>query len=255
MRQPLDHSQITAIFDVCNSSMNLPPSRNGESLHRFSKRLLHTGAGALVIDGMKKPFKYSSFAEYKVWRSMISRCRYAKSPRYKDYAGRGIVVCERWKHFPNFLEDMGCRPSPKLQIERKDNNGNYEPGNCVWATGSQNCRNTRRSKIIEWNGQRLPLVAWSEITGLPKSAIQKRVELGWSDERILSQAINPRIRNTNRLLTYSGKTHSVTDWAIQLGINRQTLFSRLFKGWTVEKTLTTLVRQALKSESAEPPTP
>lgn len=73
---------------------------------------------------------------------MVQRCTNPKSPRYYDWGGRGIAVCERWLKFENFLADMGECPHD-LEIDRIDNNGNYEPSNCRWVTHAVNCRNKR----------------------------------------------------------------------------------------------------------------
>ena len=81
---------------------------------------------------------------YRTWCSMWSRTRATKGEMFKKYGSRGITVCERWRTFENFLEDMGDRPAG-LTIDRIDNDGNYEPGNCRWATDSQQQHNTRTS--------------------------------------------------------------------------------------------------------------
>lgn len=82
---------------------------------------------------------------YNVWLSMRRRCSDPNTNNYHNYGGRGISVCERWQKFENFYEDMGDAP-PGKQIDRIDNNGNYEPENCKWSTPSENMQNTRRTK-------------------------------------------------------------------------------------------------------------
>lgn len=132
--------------------------------------------------------------EFKSWCSMKARCYIPSVTQYGDYGGRGITVCDRWlESFENFLEDMGTRPTPKHTVERVNNDGNYEPGNCVWATKKEQMQNTRRSRKLTLNGETLTLSAWSERTGISRLTISSRVnKFGWSPEMALTvQPKNP----------------------------------------------------------------
>lgn len=131
--------------------------------------------------------RQSGMTEFTIWKTMIARCHNPESTGYHKYGARGICVCDRWHNsFEAFLADMGRRPSKAHSIDRKDNNGNYEPGNCRWATATEQARNRRNSKTMTLNGQTMTVAAWSEITGLGDFLLYGRLRHGWSDERALT---------------------------------------------------------------------
>lgn len=124
--------------------------------------------------------------EYKAWTGLRKRCADPKNPSYPHYGGRGISVCERWQKFENFFSDMGYRPSPKHSIDRKDVNGNYEPGNCRWATAEEQAKNRTDNLVIEYEGRRQTLCEWAAEVGIGRATIGWRLKNGWSVERALT---------------------------------------------------------------------
>lgn len=120
-------------------------------------------------------------AEFRVWMHMRERCRNPNDKAFRNYGGRGICVCERWSDFANFLADMGKRPSPKHSIERLDVDGHYEPGNCTWATKSQQARNTRSTTYLTIDGVTRRLVEWADEYNIPASEVHKRIYRGWNE--------------------------------------------------------------------------
>jgi hypothetical protein len=99
---------------------------------------------------------------YHIWRSMVQRCTNPETQHFRHYGGRGIAVCERWKNsFKKFLADMGD-PPVGLTLERNNNDGNYCPSNCRWATRKEQSRNTRRTVWVEFCGERIPLAVAAE---------------------------------------------------------------------------------------------
>lgn len=128
--------------------------------------------------------------EYSSWVNMLVRCYNKKARHFKYYGGRGITVCERWRrNFQNFFADMGNCPIG-LTLERIDNNGNYEPGNCKWDSYFEQRRNRRDTRFIEFNGRVHTMCQWSGILGIRSSVISDRLRLGWSVDRALTQPVN-----------------------------------------------------------------
>ena len=129
----------------------------------------------------------SGTTEYKIWLQMRARCENKGNTGYQNYGARGIRVCDRWRvSFENFYADMGPRPSPNHSIDRINNDGDYELGNCRWATQKEQSRNTRRNLILTLNEKSQCLMAWSEELGINAHSLCRRIENGWSHERALT---------------------------------------------------------------------
>ena len=128
---------------------------------------------------------------YSSWHSMIKRCRNPKATHYDLYGGRGIKVCERWQSdFAAFLADMGERPGKKFSIDRFPNkNGNYEPGNCRWATRSEQQNNRRDTYLLTYQGRTQGIAQWSREVGINLYTIRSRVESGMSVEEALTKPV------------------------------------------------------------------
>jgi hypothetical protein len=104
-------------------------------------------------------------SEWFAWQSMKRRCLDPKHPWFTHYGGRGITICAEWcRHFPIFLQDMGLKPTSKHTLERIDNNGNYEPSNCRWATRKEQAANRKRRSPYALDSPSNPLSAFKSIT-------------------------------------------------------------------------------------------
>jgi len=138
-------------------------------------------AEALTTHGNCKNAKTSGRTpEYRTWAGIIERCGNLQGQNFENYAGRGIKVCERWLKFEHFLEDMGCRPGKGYSIDRIDNNGNYEPNNCRWATHAEQQRNKRNNVILTHDGFTGTQSEWAVRTGIHLATICARLKKGWS---------------------------------------------------------------------------
>ena len=149
----------------------------------------HTkSCGCLNVEGTirrSRTHGFSDTATHRVWMSMRDRCGNPKNKRFAGYGGRGIVVCERWQKFENFRADMGERPDGMTLDRFPNNDGNYEPGNCRWATWSEQAQNKRNNLMIEIDGQTKCLAGWSRILGVNAGVVQRRISRGWPRDKAL----------------------------------------------------------------------
>lgn len=124
---------------------------------------------------------------YNVWNHMRHRCQNPKDKSFPRYGGRGIAVCQRWFIFSNFVADMGLAPAG-LSLERSDNSLGYSADNCVWATATQQARNRRSTRLVEFNGVIKSMASWAEELHIELSLLHWRLN-NWSVERALTEPV------------------------------------------------------------------
>lgn len=136
-----------------------------------------------ILIAKNKTHGLSKSRTYRIWQAMLNRCRNENTPNFKNYGGRGITVCKRWDRFEKFIEDMGIAPEER-SIERKNNDGNYGPDNCIWADRKAQGRNTRSNRVVSFGGESKCLIEWAEELKIDQSSLRERLEK-WPIERAL----------------------------------------------------------------------
>jgi hypothetical protein len=195
--------------------------------------------GCLFGDVMKATFvKHGETGTrlYEIWSHMRRRCLRPSDPAYKNYGGRGIAACKEWDDYTVFREwALSHGYADNLTIDRKDNDGNYEPSNCKWSTMKEQSNNRRSNHLLTLGGITKNINQWSESIGIGRTVIKGRINnYGWSAEKTLMKPIKGR-----HTMTFNGKTQTAKEWSMELGINYQTLLGRLNRHkWTTEKALT-----------------
>ena len=162
---------------------------------------------------------------YNSWDNMIGRCYRPSQPDYDSYGGRGIEVCSRWREsFNNFVTDMGVRPDG-TSIDRKNVDGNYEPGNCQWSTNKEQQNNKRNSIRVPYNNELLTIEEVSNITGIPQTTIRNRISKGISSDRWLDNTneIQKNIRNSIVLAYKTNPDRTLVSLAKEFNVSTVTV--------------------------------
>lgn len=130
----------------------------------------------------------SETSTYRIWQTMIARCSNENNCKYEYYGARGITVCQRWQEsFENFYADMGARPSKDHSIERKENDGNYCPENCEWATHVEQCNNRRSNRLLTYNDKTLNVTQWAKELGTSPQILFRYLNKGLSLENFINK--------------------------------------------------------------------
>lgn len=173
---------------------------------------------------------------YKVWSSMKHRCLNSKDKYYYNYGGRGIKVCAEWLTFENFFKwAMGNGYRSGLTLERSNNNGNYEPQNCIWIPKAEQSGNTRRCRFRTFHGKTMNIKQWSIELGISYSLIQSRLKHGWSADKALSEPVLPKGHFHCKMIEFKGESKTISEWSRLLGINYKTLHGHLRQGKSIEQ--------------------
>lgn len=186
--QRLGRLKIQSVVSASNGYRATALCRCGTLISRPAKTMLVLkSCGCLKREAQQNNGKNNrkhggaGTTEYYSWTAMLHRCLNPDHPDYKDYGGRGITVCARWrKSFPNFLSDMGYKPAPGLKIDRRKNNLGYFPDNCYWATSKQQARNRRSNRLVHYQGETLSVTEWAERRSLTFRKLYDRLfKLNW----------------------------------------------------------------------------
>lgn len=136
--------------------------------------------------------------EYKAWQNLKDRCYNEDADQYPNYGGRGIRVCERWlESFENFLSDMGFRPGTGYSIDRKDNDGHYEPGNCRWTTTDVQSNNRRDNRYYDFRGEQLTVPQIAKKLRMSTSTLSARLRYGMSPEEAFTRKFHKKYFDLN----------------------------------------------------------
>lgn len=164
-----------------------------EIIMRDVKRGRTKSCGCLKNVSYASTHGLSGTPEHVVWSGIKQRCNNKNSGKYMYYGGRGISICKEWADFSVFLKDMGKRPDKTFSIDRINNNGNYEPSNCVWKSRISQMNNTRGNRVVTVYGVTDTVANFARALEVPSSRIYARLVLGWSEhDAIFTQKLRSK---------------------------------------------------------------
>lgn len=191
---PSDHNRSTPVQCSCGTILRV---LKGSLIHNTTK-----SCGCLreeVLAKNKTTHNMSHTPEFKAWCHMRQRCDNPNDAAYKHYGARGIVYCDEWKTFENFIADVGLKPSKTYTLERLDTNGNYERSNVVWADIVTQRNNTRNSVRVPYKGELLTIKELAKIATVAEHVLSNRLRVyGWPVEKALHTPVGS-VRSTSPL--------------------------------------------------------
>lgn len=187
---------------------------------------------------------------YRAWQHMIERCEKPETKNYEDYGARGITVCSQWHKFNDFLYDMGVKPKG-MELDRRDNNGNYEPGNCRWTTKIIQANNKRSNKFLTFSGKTQTIRQWEAELSIARGALWARHKRhpDWLIERLFFTPF--RKPKQHPTVTLRGRTQTIQQWARELHMTPQAIFNRrkTHPDWLAEQLLAPITTNTKKEKN------
>lgn len=223
---------------LCRCKCGVEKLVRQDSLATGTSKSCGCESGVLASKKLKKHGHATGYSpEYRAWHHMRERCYNKNDKRYDDYGGRGIVVCDRWmESFENFLADMGLRPSKEYSLDRFPNNdGNYEPSNCRWATRLQQMNGRRNTVFIEYEGQKYSITDLAAKLGKSREWVRARYVDGIGPpNRKNVDAILGLIKsgvNTTNQINKSGVVDKKLTGRVLWGLKKKGVISKIDNKW------------------------
>lgn len=244
---PLYHEKKIITTKICQiEGCDLKYDSKGFCRKHYS---LFKRTGNPIKNPKSFPKGISKHPLYDTYSCMKYRCNKVNTnkPQHQNYAKRNINVCERWlgkNGFENFILDMGKKPN-NHSLDRIDNNLDYTPENCRWADAKTQTRNRRKTIMILFNGQEIPLSEFCELNNIPQNLGYDRFKRGMLAEEIINTPVKE-----NYFIEYNGEIKILSDWAREIGMSQVGLSKRIKRGWSIEQALTTpLIDPKMKSQN------
>jgi len=193
---PVCHDKAKSIMWLCVCSCGTEHITSGGSLRRGHTKSCGCLSAERALENFaphREKHGMCGSPEHRAWAGMRERCLGNWSSNHTEsYRRKGIGICKRWQDFNNFYADMGDKPSPLHSLDRIDNNGDYQPDNCRWATTQQQNNNKSNNVLLTYKGKTLTVAQWSRRLGISYHTLMSRHRSGWSDTKVICHPLGLR---------------------------------------------------------------